>query len=303
MKFTSPPHFLVVGPVKTGTSWLYEQLRFVEGFKMPPAKELRFFSELNFLENINPRNAALLKTYEAMGFEFSPAAVASAKEKFKVHHVTNQQYAVEQKRPLWGWFYRYFPRNWGLVSWYFYTRLFERGPGITTGDISPMYFHIYESVIELIARRFPDIKIVFIIREPLDREWSNIRMNHFSEEGQPPFLIDKYVLRPNRGGDYQRAITNWEKHFTPNRIRYLFYDDLKADPHNFLQQFLEFIQPGAHITHLIKDSVYKGVEKKINEDIKLKLLQKSIPQYQFLAQKFGPGSYPAQWLEDALKQV
>ena len=82
-----------------------------------------------------------------------------------------------------------------------------------------------------------------------------------------------------------------------------FYDDLKADPRNFLQQFLEFIQPGAHITHLIKDSVYKGVEKKIDGDIKLKLLQKNIPQYQFLAQKFGPGSYPAQWLENALKQV
>lgn len=297
------PHFLVVGPAKTGTTWLYEQLRHVDGFKMPPTKEVCFFNEVNFKHTIDPANAWLLEKYGVTTQEISAESVAAAKKRFANRRKLNMQFAFEQKQYLWGLFYRYFPRNTGLLSSYFYSLLFDNREGITTGDISPLYFPIKEEVIEIIARRFPELKVVFIIREPVERAWSNIRMNYYSALAVPGFSIEGYLAKPNRGGDYEYAFTNWEKHFSANRIQYLFYDDLANQPRKFLQQFLDFVRPGTQINALFEEKIGKGVEKQMDEALRSELIKKNLPQYHFLAKKFGPGSYPEKWLTDVLNEV
>lgn len=293
------PHFLVVGPAKTGTTWLYEQLKLINGFEMPPTKEINFFSELNFLHIINPRSRKALEEFEMAGYEISVDAIATAKGRFINRRQINRQYAAEQMRPLWGWYYRYFPRNMGGISSYLYSLLFATRNNGTTGDISPLYFGIGEQVIKEIAKWFPELKIVLIIREPVDRAWSNIRMNYYSTQAMPDFSIDSYLAKHNLGSDYKRAITNWERYFKPNQIMYLFYDDLVDNPTGFLQQFLDFVKPGAKATHVIEETIGKGVNKQMDSVLMEQLLKKNWPQYQFLAQKFGPDSYPAQWLKEA----
>ena len=297
------PHFLVVGPAKTGTTWLYEQLRHVKGFKMPPTKEVCFFNEVNFLHTIDPDNAALLEKYGVMGHEISEAAIQAAKKRFAKRRKLNMQYAFEQKQYLWGLFYRYFPRNTTPLSAYLYSLLFTKEDGIITGDISPLYFPIKDEIIGLIAEYFPQLKVVMIIRDPVERAWSNIRMNYYSERAVAGFTIEGYLSKPiNRGGDYAYAITNWEKHFGPNRIQYLFYDDLARHPNKFLQQFLDFVRPGTPVNAVFEGKIGKGVEKEMEPALRTELIKKNLPQYHFLANKFGAGSYPQKWLERMLEE-
>src|SRR3974390_3472003 len=40
------PDFLVVSPSKTGTSWLFEHLRYHPQIVVPPQKEVRYFDRL-----------------------------------------------------------------------------------------------------------------------------------------------------------------------------------------------------------------------------------------------------------------
>lgn len=301
MKFNHP-HFLVVGPAKTGTTWLYEQLKHVEGFAMPPTKEVCFFNEVNFAHTIDP-GSGFLKKYEDQGHLVSVSRLKEAKKKFIQRRILNQHYAYEQKQFLWGLFYRYFPRNTGQLSWYFYSLLFDHRKDTVTGDISPLYFPVKEEVIEIIAKRFPYLKIVIIIREPVERAWSNIRMNYYSELAVPGFSIKEYLAKPNPGSDYQYAITNWEKHFGPHRMQYLFYDDLANQPRKFLQQFLNFVKPGTTVNTVFEEKVGKGVEKEMDKQLRMELLKRNLPQYHFLAQKFGTGSYPETWLKNALKEI
>ena len=107
----------------------------------------------------------------------------------------------------------------------------------------------------------------------------------------------------NRGGDYEYAITNWEKHFGAGRIQYLFYEDLASNPRKFLQQFLDFVRPGTSIDTLFEEKIGRGVDKQIDESLRKALLVKNLSQYQFLAQKFGPGSYPEKWLQNVMLEI
>ncbi len=297
------PHFLVVGPAKTGTTWLYEQLKQAEGFEMPPVKEVNYFNEVNFVDTVDSREGSWLRKYEAEGHQVTRAAIKTARNKFINRRILNQQFAIEQERFWWSLFYRFFPRNTGWLSMYLYSFLFSGKDSDTTGDISPLYFPIKEEVIALIARNFPEIKIVFILRDPIEREWSNIRMNYYSDLKLPGFNIDNYLAKMNRGSDYEYAITNWEKHFSPHQIRYLFYDELVNDPKQFMQQFIDFVKPGSKANHVFEEKIGRGVEKEIDPELRQKLLVKNVPQYHFLAKKFGEGSYPARWLEAVSKEV
>ncbi len=292
------PSFLVIGPAKTGTTWLYQQLKEVDGIEMPPAKEICFFNEVNFKEITTGNGNNAIKEFEAFGVEPSEANIAAAKQRFRKRHKAHMQAAFKQGQYFWGFLCRYFPRNKGALSWYLYSKLFITKGGKFSGDISPPYFTLSESIISLIANRFPNLKLVIIIREPAQRAWSNIRMNYHAENGAGAMSIEDYLKteacrkRYMVQGDYQQTITNWEKYLPSKRIQYLFYDDLAAYPRKFLQQFLDFLRPGLHFNQLIESKIGEGKEHKMTDEVLSELVKNNLAQYHFLAQKFGPGSYP-----------
>jgi Sulfotransferase family len=303
------PSFLIIGPAKTGTTWLYEQLKHVRGIEMPPIKEISFFKEVHFKEMISANKGNYPETPEPGGVELSETNIKGTSQRFKKRHKAHMHTAFKQGRFFWGLLCRYFPRNKGLLSWYLYSKLFIGKSGGLSGDISPPYFTLSESIIALIRKRFPNLKVVIIIREPAERAWSNIRMNYQTEKDLGAMTMEDYVKtdtcrkRYMAQGNYQQTITRWEKHILPNHIQYLFYDDLATDARKFLQQFLDFLQPGLRITQLIESKIGEGKEHKMPESVHEELVKNNLDQYQFLAQKFGPGTYPARWLKDALKLV
>jgi hypothetical protein len=110
------PDFLVIAPPKTGTSWLFENLRRHPQIYMPPVKELRYFDS-----------------------------------------------------------------KWRRRDLAWYAAQFARARNRVAGEASPPYALLPDFAIELVRDLNPGLKLVFLMRDPVVRAWSQIKhcFRHF----------------------------------------------------------------------------------------------------------------------------
>lgn len=140
------------------------------------------------------------------------------------------------------------------------------------GEITPFYATLSEARVRFIARALPGIKIIYILRNPVQRAWSNFRFswkNHtrtreceLTEE-----IIYKTIFYPAKltHGDYQRNIEVWERNFPRKSMLYLFYDDIVRNPCTVLDQVCEFLE----IAPLRMDNV--RVKEKVNQSPEMRM--------------------------------
>jgi hypothetical protein len=134
-------------------------------------------------------------------------------------------------------------------EWEWYRRQFEPGAGFKVrGEMTPYYATLSEPRVALIASRMPRLKIIYTLRNPVQRAWSGFRLFWFLEKKNQGChleteLIQKTIMHPAKliHGDYQRNIAVWEKHFSPGQILYLFFDDLVESPQAVMNKVFEFL--------------------------------------------------------------
>lgn len=209
------PDFLCVGARKAGTTWLYRFCEASPAFAMPEIKEINFF------------NSALFK--RALGHEVAQAQVDAA-----VGRLPERDRAPALADPL-GW-YR------GLFA----------GDGRRSGDVSPLYSVLRQPMVEKIRAEFPALKIVILLRNPLDRIMSDTAMrsvnqgvefNDLDAEAQLDTLMSWYgpVL------SMRDFIGRWRSVFGPS-VGVFFLDEISAQPDRFAEKFCAFMgvehQPG-----------------------------------------------------------
>jgi hypothetical protein len=96
-------------------------------------------------------------------------------------------------------------------------------------DITPAYSILDKDGYEAILKTHPDVRFVFILRDPVDRFWSAVRMGIRKIEGFEPYarVLDFLEMEENtRRTDYRRTILELEKVVAPDRIKYFFYETL-----------------------------------------------------------------------------
>src|SRR5207247_8199922 len=57
-----------------------------------------------------------------------------------------------------------------------YARLFEAKGLLLSGDITPAYSMLNDEIIERIVSHFPNLKVIFLARDPVERAWSQLSM-------------------------------------------------------------------------------------------------------------------------------
>ena len=57
-----------------------------------------------------------------------------------------------------------------------YARLFEPKASLLSGDISPNYSTLSNEVIRRVVGYFPNLKVIFLARDPVERVWSHLSM-------------------------------------------------------------------------------------------------------------------------------
>jgi len=138
---------------------------------------------------------------------------------------------------------------WSVTNWEDYVKLFD---GVETekaiGEVSPMYLYSEEAAFR-IKERFPDMKLIVILRNPVDRLYS--RFMHLARENRKPTnrfedALDRETIWWRRNdlvkeGFYHNHLQKYYGLFDKDQIKVILYDDFKSDPLKEVQNIYEFI--------------------------------------------------------------
>jgi hypothetical protein len=124
-----------------------------------------------------------------------------------------------------------------------YQRHFS-GTGAAIGEISPSYFH-EPAVPERVRQFLPEARILLSLRNPVERAFSNhkheVRLGHFAGDD----LSFEAGLENNPSyveqGLYATHLSRWLRHFPPEQMLVLIYEDIVAEPCVVARRVFEFL--------------------------------------------------------------
>ncbi len=147
---------------------------------------------------------------------------------------------------------------------------------IAVGEASPAYLHSPEAP-QRIQHHIPGVKLIAILRNPVDRAYSMYRM--FFRQGREPIQDFAEVIRVEgtrmrdnwapawyyvHGGMYYAHLQRYYKHFSHQQIRVYLMEDYKTDPHGFLCDVFGFLgvdetfEPDVSVQHNVGSHVPKN---------------------------------------------
>ena len=205
------PDFLCVGAQKAGTSWLFHQLTLHPDFWMPPVKEVHYFDSMSRVKRQNPPRC-------------------------------------KDERDQW------FLARLGQLSalpyidLVNYSELFTAKRTLLSGDITPAYSTLNDELIGRIVGYFPNLKVIFLARDPVDRAWSqlsmSVRLKHVAPfDATNPDEVLRNLLNP---GVFLRSypskiVKRWRRYVRPDLFRIYFFDDLKENAAELRRTILTFL--------------------------------------------------------------
>jgi hypothetical protein len=219
------PDFLCIGAHKAGSTWLYQQLDSHPDFWMPPVKELHYFDQLSRVQR---------------------AARPRSRDERDVRFLERlESLSAEPGIDL---------ENYG--------RLFEPKASLLSGDISPNYSTLSNEVIRQVLGYFPNLKVMFLARDPVERAWSHLSMEVHYRQIEPFDVtnIDEVNRNLFRRGMLLRShpsavVARWKRYVYPEQFRVYFFDDLQSNPAELRRSILCFLgaDPDKPVSRLTAD--------------------------------------------------
>lgn len=132
------------------------------------------------------------------------------------------------------------------LSWY--AGHFEPAGDRVAGEITPAYGLLSDARIKAVAQVVPDVRLILIIRNPIDRAWSHASMKLARETGRNPddvpdqeFIDFFHTPRCRAGGDFAAMIENWGRHFPTDQLHLVRFEDIEARPWQVLTEVFAHI--------------------------------------------------------------
>lgn len=152
-----------------------------------------------------------------------------------------------------GWHLRYLAGP-GDDAWY--AHLFAPRRAAAMGEISPNYCMIDDALIQALAGYWPNLKIVFFLREPMARIWSAVKHQAGGARKLARLdaaTVEARALAKAREGknDYAWLLARWQAVFPRQQIFVGFHDDLVAEPAPFYRKLFAFLGVAPPSPHLL----------------------------------------------------
>jgi hypothetical protein len=243
---TSPPepNFFLVGAAKAGTTSLYHYLSQHPQVFMSPIKEPHFLADEVRKENFDDELQPKLEQWE-------------------------QAFATYLQGPVSDRF------SSGPVSrWEDYLQLFQCAqdrPAI--GEASPCYLWSKTAPVN-IAARFPDAKIIMVLRNPIERAFAQ-HLHTLTFAGRPLSFREHVdmALRSTRHrigelypflefGFYNQQLQRYYTQFPRDRIRIFLYEEYLSDPHALFRGIFRFL----------------GVDETFTPNLSVRYMESRIPR-------------------------
>ncbi|MCC2099456.1 MAG: hypothetical protein KDJ29_21375 [Hyphomicrobiales bacterium] len=207
MEKTSAPTFVLgLGAQKAGTSWISGYLKTEKTAKMGQLKEYHVWDA----------------KYADLGAPFKVAENSIGRDEKSILRYAMQNYD-------------------GFYEKYFASLIRQRSNISITGDITPTYGTLSEDNLREIKERLEHVgfrvKTVLLLRDPVQRCWSAVRMKLRNEGNTSPneeetnsllaklYQTPEYALRT----DYATMVGKVEKVFAPENTYYGFYENMFSE--------------------------------------------------------------------------
>ena len=190
------------------------------------------------------------------------------------------------------WYRSHFPTN--LSRRYFYKKTKQK---LLSGEASPTYI-FYPTVSGRMKEMLPDIKLIAILRNPVDRAYSQYHQNirhknetlsfekavELEEErcaGEKERLIREpdfvpvhyrkhsYLAR----GVYADQLENWFKHYSKRQFLILTTEDFRKNSQQTLDQVFDFLGVHSFKVENLRDRNIGNYKKRMNEDTRKFLIE------------------------------
>lgn len=265
------PGFLCIGAQKAGTTWLFQMLRHHPDIWLGPFKEVQFFNSL-FVKQHTSWTKWHIQDSARKALEFHLAN--SKMPDFSYVRYLGQ---LAEKNTI-------FSEEW-------YRLFFSRKGELIGGDITPEYCTLPVEGIDYVLRTIGSIPVVYIIRHPVSRALSQLRMN-LSRKNQTvndildwDDIINDWDIS-NRG-DYIKNISRWKSRYPNDRLLFLPFQRIKSNPADFLHEVENHIG--------VKHIEYPKPERRVHVTEQIAIPQKLVdriaenlqPQVDFLISEFG----------------
>jgi hypothetical protein len=252
------PDFLIVGPQRTGTTWLHAHLRYHPEIMLSEPKELFFFSSLKNPDSPRYRSNDL------------------------------SSYLRFFHEPLWRVLLRHAISLW---------RYHERYRPQVRGEATASYAALDPEIIREIAALKPDIKVILMIRNPIDRAWSHAKKDLVRNRDRKfdavsavefeRFFRDPYQRQCAR---YVENIDSWSASLQPGHLLVGLFDDVQRRPEALLLEVMRFLGVTAdrrYISEEVRERINPTESSKIPEAYRRLLEELLRDDVRNLRERFG----------------
>lgn len=216
------PDFLCIGAQKAGTTWLYQHLKAHPAAWVPPIKELHYFDQRYIPETrswtTEARRGKIEQAIKQLERRYTGDACQAA---------INAATVIQNFRETDEW----------------YSSVFQCAPaGAVSGELTPEYSLLKKPQIIDIEETFKFKKVMMILRDPLDRAISEVRMllsiglvKSYEEALGPKWnVVEK--------SSYHLIYDIWKEALKSDRLNLFSYDRLASQPMSFLKDVCEFLE-------------------------------------------------------------
>jgi hypothetical protein len=212
------PNFLILGPQRTGTTWLHSNLQLHPKISMPSIKETHFFSTLD------DRSSKYYHSTELAWY---------------LSHFSESR-AYRLRKSLRNLFY-----------------LGESYNPVVYGEASASYAALREDIIRDIYNINPHMRLCMTIRDPVARAWSHAKKDVIEETGRSidevpenefeRFFSEDYIIRCSR---FTENIDRWTSIFGSQSLFIGWFSDIQHRPSRMLSEIMAFLGVSGHTRYI-----------------------------------------------------
>jgi len=286
----SEPRLLFgLGATKAGTSWLHDYLLRHPECAMPRMKELHFFDTIED-GSLGWRLKMLAREEVAL-----TEKLARARNEGQFPRAAKLDERLAELR-------RYISviQSCDPAAYHAFMQR-VRGDQALVGDITPAYALLPAARLSQMAAMGPAVRFIYLLRDPVDRLWSNIRMiAHRKSKGRDPAPIAHRIFDGVIAGqdtenfqrsDYRAALTRLAQAVPQPQVLIEFFETLFSE--TAMRRVCEFLGL-SYVQPAFAKTVHKGKAQLVLDDDRRRAARAFLaPQYDYVTARMG--GVPERW--------
>ena len=281
------PDFIGIGAQKAGTTWLHRNLQAHPQIHMP-RKEVHYFDRK-------------IQDHSGVVSRLIGRSRDAEQWRRQVRQIPKQLAKSPSFQEL-RWNFRYYMRPYD-DRWY--AQIFESKKEKVSGEITPAYSVLKKERIAHVHRLMPETKLIFFMRNPIERVWSHTVMSFDKvEKGSATAVSDKELLRKIERdsswklSNYIRTLENWGSFYPEERIFVGFLEDVHFFPEELLRRLFDFLEVEPHFDErLVGKKIHTRSDATMPTSVAIQLAKNFHAEISRLGERFG--GYAAFWLHCA----